>query len=150
MIGMDRDESVANDCQRIGQRMWGWGVRDVEGHLARLSLEDPVYIAKQLNSQPLIFFWLNLIRLGTHMAIHILHKRAWEGQYVCKSIGNLLRKEVGRLFSWRTDCYKVCFQCPPTHTNPNVLLKILKILNTSGSSYELHFLRRQFNVMKVE
>ena len=76
MIGMDRDVSVANDCQRIGQRMWGWGVRDVEGHLARLSLEDPVYIAKQLNSQPLIFFWLNLIRLGTHMAIHKLHKRA--------------------------------------------------------------------------
>ena len=50
MIGMDRDESVADDWQRIGQRMWGWGVRDVEGHLARLSLEDPVYIAKQLNS----------------------------------------------------------------------------------------------------
>ena len=102
-------------------------------------------------SQPLIFFWLNLIRLGTHMAIHILHKRAWEGQYVCKSIGNLLRKEAGRLFSWRTDCYKVCFQCPPTHTNPNVLLKILKILNRAQVVlHELHFLRRQFNVMKVE
>ena len=25
------------------------------------------------------------------------------------------REDVGRPFSRRTDCYKVCFRCPPTH-----------------------------------